>query len=1167
SSDLAKKAIYIDSFTQLEEEIAGQDRAITDNGIHLNGFGHWKLSQILIDKLRLMQHSPGSDFDSAEAVRGLVQEKNRRNREAPAAAVAEANQLIWEADKPSMTSIWSSPPEAAPAYIVATRPLQFQESTLTRVALAKESMKVAHGLSVDLWVSEEEAPVMYPIQMKFDGRGRLWVLCSSPNAEDYLVVIEDIDRDHFADRSTIFARDLANPKSFVISAEGAIVAEDGALVEYRDKNGDGAADGRRQLMAGFGKKIGGLSWGPGGGLWFGQGKGSESRLETVQGPLTVSDGAMFRFDPRRIALDLITEFDFAEAPALMFDGWEDTLVADTNKGRTYLLNHLIGQERDDEMRSVLTATSRKNPGGDMLRTRHFPPGVRDAYVHHEAGAFNGVRWYRRWQSGSSLRFEGRPQHVFSSSDEDFQPVDTEIGPDGALYVIDSNGRVWRIGAFGRREFWRRNLSNVAVPQLLEQLREFEEVTRQLVRQEIWRRDPEIVIPALQSFIDTLSPDDPNRQQLLTEALWLHQAFDEPNEALLDRLSGSPEPRARAVVANVLGYWADQLAAPLELLTTLMEDPDPRVRLSALQAAFRIDSPQAGDVALLAERYSMDLALKSVFSMVSEKLGKAAGVPESVRAAAVAKATPDLVKEEMTPIVADVLLERADVPNDHLLRAAAVTARNRNQTMTRVLIDVLSDDGASEPRQRNVLELMRKADAWELHYATTELTVLVEATANSLAREGAYAGLMLAAATSDTFDRFLEEVKRREDFHQVAMLRASAHVLSDDRVAAKLTAGIRDQLAKTDGEMEKRRTARFVRVYSRRATQFRFAELEVLNDGKNIAANRPAKQLAPAGDRTWWASNARAGTNGITKPELETAHQPDAGTGRPILGVNVAGSAAADEDVWWEVDLGGRGAEIEEIVFYPTANGCETSLVHFEIRDARGQLVWRTSRPQSNTKPIRVPVHLDEEIAEAAGVAANALGDEFRKRLVETAETDDSMDARFAAMRALNRMGSPPEHLKIQSIDVQVSEQLKLAPAKVAFDPKTPVELTFKNGNGHPLNIAILEPESEAEVGELVQKIANGESEDEDGIPNSAKILFASTIVASGESTILRFVAPTKPGDYPMLSTTPDGWEKMRGALTVKAPPPPPEPEPKPEPDEPTPADPEPTPEPAAADSN
>ena len=132
------------------------------------------------------------------------------------------------------------------------------------------------------------------------------------------------------------------------------------------------------------------------------------------------------------------------------------------------------------------------------------------------------------------------------------------------------------------------------------------------------------------------------------------------------------------------------------------------------------------------------------------------------------------------------------------------------------------------------------------------------------------------------------------------------------------------------------------------------------------------------------------------------------------------------------------------------------------------------------------------------------------------------------MWALNRMGAAPENLRITEISIAASHEQQYEPNDFTVKTKQPIEITFRNKNGHPLNVSILKPGSTDAVGE---KVDAGET--------SSDVLFSSKVIDSGESTKLQMIAPSTPGSYPFVSTTPKDWRQFRGTLRVKAPPPPP----------------------------
>ncbi len=96
--------------------------------------------------------------------------------------------------------------------------------------------------------------------MRWDNRGRLWVSCSltyphvypgnEPN--DKLVILEDVDGDGRADKSTVFADDLHIPLSFELVDNGVIISDMPNLTLLRDTNGDDRVDEKVKLLSGFG---------------------------------------------------------------------------------------------------------------------------------------------------------------------------------------------------------------------------------------------------------------------------------------------------------------------------------------------------------------------------------------------------------------------------------------------------------------------------------------------------------------------------------------------------------------------------------------------------------------------------------------------------------------------------------------------------------------------------------------------------------------------------------------------------------------------------------------------------------------------------------------------------------------------------------------------------
>lgn len=101
-------------------------------------------------------------------------------------------------------------------------------------------------------------------------------------------------------------------------------------------------------------------------------------------------------------------------------------------------------------------------------------------------------------------------------------------------------------------------------------------------------------------------------------------------------------------------------------------------------------------------------------------------------------------------------------------------------------------------------------------------------------------------------------------------------------------------------------------------------------------------------------------------------------------------------------------------------------------------------------------------------------------------------------------------------------------------PNQPVRLIFNNTDSTPHNLVIVAPGAADEVG-----IAGNEmAKDPNGIkqhfvPKTDKVLHFTKLLEAEGRTVLRFKAPSAPGDYPYICTFPGHWVMMRGVMHVK----------------------------------
>ncbi|NIP98094.1 MAG: hypothetical protein GWO24_33595, partial [Akkermansiaceae bacterium] len=208
--------------------------------------------------------------------------------------VANRNKAIWSAARGKTAEIDDSnlPPLDETAQSRGANEWLSPEDELA-------AFQVDPRFEVNCFASEEDFPeIACPIQMRWDGQGRLWVSCSTtyphlypgqkPN--DKLVILEDTDWDGKADKSTVFADNLEVPLSFALGNGGVYVSEEPHLVFLQDTDGDDRADRRRIVLTGFGCEdshhaLHDFVWTPDGDLLFRESIFHNSQVETAYGPV------------------------------------------------------------------------------------------------------------------------------------------------------------------------------------------------------------------------------------------------------------------------------------------------------------------------------------------------------------------------------------------------------------------------------------------------------------------------------------------------------------------------------------------------------------------------------------------------------------------------------------------------------------------------------------------------------------------------------------------------------------------------------------------------------------------------------------------------------------------------------------------------------------------
>lgn len=326
------------------------------------------------------------------------------------------------------------------------------------------------GFEMQLFAAEPD--ISKPICMNWDERGRLWVAetVDYPNmtrenkeeGNDRIKILEDTDGDGRADKFTVFADRLNIPTSFAFARGGIVVAQAPDFLFLQDTNNDDKADVRKTIIRGWGTYDthagpSNLHYGPDNRLWGTVGYsgfkgvigGSADTLQFSQGLYAFTpDGKELEFlgatSNNTWGLGFSEDFDvflstannthsaFFAIPKRYFDMGPGAATPAVEKIDGHYAMHVVTKNlRQVDVHGGFTAAA----GHSLYTARKFPREYwnRIAFVCEPTGRV--IHRAILKQDGASFKEEDGWNFV-ASSDEWFGPVQAEVGPDGALWMLD-----------------------------------------------------------------------------------------------------------------------------------------------------------------------------------------------------------------------------------------------------------------------------------------------------------------------------------------------------------------------------------------------------------------------------------------------------------------------------------------------------------------------------------------------------------------------------------------------------------------------------------------------------------------------------------------------------------------------------------------------------------
>ncbi|MEC9093664.1 MAG: PVC-type heme-binding CxxCH protein, partial [Planctomycetota bacterium] len=499
---------------------------------------------------------------------------------------------------------------------------------ITAEAELKE-FKIDPRFNVNLFAGEEEFPdIAAPIQMRWDSQGRLWVSCSTtyphvyPGNEpnDKLVILEDLDGDGKADKSTVFADNLHIPLSFEFGDGGVYVSEMPDLTFLKDTDGDGKADLRRRVWTGFGTEdshhsLHDFTWTPDGDLIFRESIFHHSQVETPYGPVRQQNSGWFRFEPRKHRLTSFGTYHSTNPWGVTFDDWGQHTASHPIYAEAF--HSLDPPYPNQHPRPAGLQAYSGVCGQEFIDFNTFPEEL-------STGHFVKVRYkptnrveILKWKETAFGYEEEYVSDLIFSSNLSFIPVDLRYGPRGALYVCDwynpvkghaqyslrderrdrHSGRIWRITAKGKPLQQPPKIAGTTIEQLLELLKRPEYRYRYWAKRELREKDPNAVKPLLDHWVTKLSANDPRFRHHQVEAIWAYRNIDRLNLDLIREVLGCENHHARAAATKQLRYWHPHLDDGINWLNRAANDPNAIVRMEAAIAASYIGTREAFEAIL------------------------------------------------------------------------------------------------------------------------------------------------------------------------------------------------------------------------------------------------------------------------------------------------------------------------------------------------------------------------------------------------------------------------------------------------------------------------------------------------------------------------------------------------------------------------------------------
>ncbi len=493
----------------------------------------------------------------------------------------------------------------------------------------KSGFKLPEGFEIELYASEPD--IGKPINITFDGKGRMWVTqsfeypfpASSGKGSDRITILEDTDHDGKADKFTQFSDTLNIPIGILPVNDGAVAYSIPNVYRFTDSNSDGKADSKKILLGPFQHRdthgmVNNFMRGYDGWIHACHGFTNQSTVAGADGDsIKMISGNTFRFRPDGSRVEHVTHGRINPF-GLAYDELGYLYSTDCHTSPLYQL--IRGAD--------YTQWGKEEAMG-------FAPDMKP--LEREATALAGIAYYadikypekyqRNFYIGdavasrvyrNSFSFKGSSpvgkleEDFVLSEDPWFRPVDVKLGPDGALYIADFynsiighyevplnhpkrdkiRGRIWRITYKGEHNDLK-DLTTASLNELVLALDADNIVVRMAAADQLADR---IGNPAIDPIRNLINNKDVSARAYI-HGLWvLHRLNGLPDDLII-RSAEHKDAVVRVHSMRILAEKDSLENSYFGLVSKSLEDKDPHVKRAATELLVKFSTLQSLRLAL------------------------------------------------------------------------------------------------------------------------------------------------------------------------------------------------------------------------------------------------------------------------------------------------------------------------------------------------------------------------------------------------------------------------------------------------------------------------------------------------------------------------------------------------------------------------------------------